>query len=51
MAQQIERNQEATIYIGNLDDRCTESLVWELMLQAGPVGKKEKEERIQEDLH
>ncbi|KAI7890975.1 uncharacterized protein EV154DRAFT_232560 [Mucor mucedo] len=37
MAQQIERNQEATIYIGNLDDRCTESLVWELMLQAGPV--------------
>ncbi len=40
MAQQIERNQEATIYIGNLDDRCTESLVWELMLQAGPVGKK-----------
>jgi splicing factor 3B subunit 4 len=39
MAQQIERNQEATIYIGNLDERCTESLVWELMLQAGPVGK------------
>ena len=38
MAQQIERNQEATIYIGNLDERCTESLVWELMLQAGPVG-------------
>ncbi|CEP07024.1 hypothetical protein [Parasitella parasitica] len=37
MAQQIERNQEATIYIGNLDERCTESLVWELMLQAGPV--------------
>lgn len=39
MAQQIERNQEATIYIGNLDERCTESLVWELMLQAGPVGE------------
>lgn len=39
MAQQIERNQEATIYIGNLDERCSESLVWELMLQAGPVGK------------
>ncbi|KAI8990767.1 hypothetical protein BDF20DRAFT_840735 [Mycotypha africana] len=37
MAQQIERNQEATIYIGNLDERVTESLVWELMLQAGPV--------------
>ena len=38
MAQHIERNQEATIYIGNLDERCTDSLVWELMLQAGPVG-------------
>ncbi|KAI8083384.1 uncharacterized protein B0P05DRAFT_537090 [Gilbertella persicaria] len=37
MAQQIERNQEATIYIGNLDERCTDTLVWELMLQAGPV--------------
>ncbi|KAI8370519.1 uncharacterized protein BYT42DRAFT_502381 [Radiomyces spectabilis] len=37
MAQQIERNQEATIYVGNLDERCSESLVWELMLQAGPV--------------
>ncbi|KAG2222500.1 hypothetical protein INT45_012814 [Circinella minor] len=37
MAQHIERNQEATVYIGNLDERCTDSLVWELMLQAGPV--------------
>lgn len=36
---QIERNQEATVYIGNLDERCTDTLVWELMLQAGPVGK------------
>ena len=34
-----ERNQEATVYIGNLDERCTEALIWELMLQAGPVGK------------
>jgi splicing factor 3B subunit 4 len=39
MAQQIERNQDATVYVGNLDERCTETLVWELMLQAGPVGK------------
>ncbi|CAG8455798.1 2182_t:CDS:10 [Ambispora leptoticha] len=31
-----ERNQEATVYIGNLDERCTEALIWELMLQAGP---------------
>jgi len=37
MSQPIDRNQEATVYIGNLDERCTETLVWELMLQAGPV--------------
>lgn len=24
---------------GNLDERCTDALVWELMLQAGPVGE------------
>jgi hypothetical protein len=29
---------DATVYIGNLDERVTDSLVWELMLQAGPVG-------------
>ncbi|KLO08070.1 hypothetical protein SCHPADRAFT_835775 [Schizopora paradoxa] len=34
---QDERNQEATVYLGNLDERCTDALVWELMLQAGPV--------------
>ncbi|GAA5871623.1 hypothetical protein JCM8547_007100 [Rhodosporidiobolus lusitaniae] len=32
-----DRNQEATVYIGNLDERATDALVWELMLQAGPV--------------
>ncbi|RGB41165.1 hypothetical protein C1646_732949 [Rhizophagus diaphanus] len=26
-----------SIYIGNLDKRCTEALIWELMLLAGPV--------------
>lgn len=34
---QEDRNQEATVYMGNLDERCTDALVWELMLQAGPV--------------
>ncbi len=24
---------------GNLDERVTDAIVWELMLQAGPVGK------------
>lgn len=39
MAQPIERNQDATVYVGNLDDRCSDTLVWELMAQAGPIGK------------
>lgn len=32
-----ERNQEATIYVGNIDEQVTEPLLWELFLQAGPV--------------
>ncbi|KAK4058875.1 Spliceosome-associated protein 49 [Microbotryomycetes sp. JL221] len=32
-----DRNQDNTVYVGNLDDRVTDALVWELMLQAGPV--------------
>ncbi|KAJ3295700.1 hypothetical protein HDU79_008546 [Rhizoclosmatium sp. JEL0117] len=32
-----ERNQQNTCYVGNLDDQVTEALLWELMLQAGPV--------------
>lgn len=35
----MERNQEASVYVGNLDERVNEGLVWELMLQAGPVGR------------
>jgi len=36
--QQIyERNQEATIYVGNLDPKIDEEIVWEMMVQAGPV--------------
>ncbi|KAI0628733.1 hypothetical protein C8Q77DRAFT_1220609 [Trametes polyzona] len=34
---QDDRNQEATVYLGNLDERCTDALIWELMVQAGPV--------------
>ncbi|KAL8292888.1 hypothetical protein RQP46_000582 [Phenoliferia psychrophenolica] len=37
MNKQEDRNQEATVYMGNLDERCTDALIWELMLQAGPV--------------
>lgn len=32
-----ERNQEATLYVGGLDDQCTEAVLWELFTQAGPV--------------
>ncbi|XP_014213997.1 splicing factor 3B subunit 4 [Copidosoma floridanum] len=32
-----ERNQDATIYVGGLDDKVTESLLWELFVQSGPV--------------
>lgn len=30
---------DATIYVGGLDDKVGEALLWELFLQAGPVGK------------
>ncbi|PKY46184.1 hypothetical protein RhiirA4_543145 [Rhizophagus irregularis] len=36
-----ERDQDATVYINNLDERCTEALIWELMLLAGPIGSCE----------
>ena len=32
-----EQDKEATVYIGNLDERVTDQLVWELMLQAGRI--------------
>ncbi|TYZ67080.1 hypothetical protein PybrP1_003875 [[Pythium] brassicae (nom. inval.)] len=32
-----QRNQDATLYVGNLDDKVSEELLWELMLQAGAV--------------
>jgi splicing factor 3B subunit 4 len=32
-----EQDKEATVYIGNLDERVTDALVWELMLQAGRI--------------
>ncbi len=33
----FERNQEATCYIGNLDPRVNEEILWELFIQCGPV--------------
>jgi splicing factor 3B subunit 4 len=37
MATIQERNQDATVYVGDLDPQVNEALLWELMLQAGPV--------------
>ena len=34
-----QRNQEATLYVGNLDERVTEALLWELFAQVGVVEK------------
>ncbi|KAL8591686.1 Splicing factor 3B subunit 4 [Nucella lapillus] len=32
-----ERNQDATVYVGGLDEKVSEAILWELFLQAGPV--------------
>uniref|UniRef100_A0A915Q1C2 Splicing factor 3B subunit 4 n=2 Tax=Bilateria TaxID=33213 RepID=A0A915Q1C2_9BILA len=33
----LERNQDATIYVGGLDEKVTDAILWELFVQAGPV--------------
>ena len=47
-----DRNQDATCYVGNIDIQATEELVWELFVQAGPVGtfsaKKESGAKMSE---
>jgi splicing factor 3B subunit 4 len=35
--QRREQDKDATVYVGNLDERVTDALVWELMLQAGRI--------------
>lgn len=32
-----DRNAEATVHIAHLDEKVTDALLWELMVQAGPV--------------
>lgn len=36
-ARHWEQDKEATVYIGNIDERVTDQLIWELMLQAGRI--------------
>jgi splicing factor 3B subunit 4 len=33
----IERNQDATVYVGNLDGKVDEEILWELFVQCGPL--------------
>lgn len=33
---------DATIYVGGLDDKVTDTLLWELFVQAGSVGRYSK---------
>lgn len=33
----FERNQEATVYVGNIDQKVNEEILWELFVQCGPV--------------
>ena len=37
ISQLFERNQEATVYCGNLDNKVDEELLWELFIQCAPV--------------
>lgn len=37
MTLHLARNQEATVWVGGLDGEVNEELLWELMLQAGPL--------------
>ena len=37
--QHIHVFADATVYVGSLDDKVSEAILWELFLQAGPVGK------------
>ena len=33
MAVPLERNQDATLYVGGLDEKVNEAILWELMVQ------------------
>ncbi len=32
-----DQDKESTLYVGNLDERVTDKIIWELMTQGGPV--------------
>lgn len=37
---------DATCYVGNLDDRVTDALLWELFVQAGPLGTPDERDIV-----
>lgn len=37
---------DATIYVGGLDEKVSDTLMWELFVQAGPVGKVEQQKQF-----
>ena len=39
---------DATVYVGGLDDKVSEAILWELFLQAGPVGKQAMQSCVHE---
>lgn len=39
---------EATCYVGNLDDRVADEILYELFLQAGPIGTYMKFRELKE---
>ena len=43
-----QRNQDATVYCGNLDENVNDELLWELMIQVGATGciAAESRERV-----
>ena len=47
MAAVAERNQDATVYVGGLDDKVTEHLLAELFIQVKP---EKKVQQIQKNL-
>ena len=38
-----DRNADATCYVGNLEPQVSEEVLWEIFVQAGPVGERERE--------
>jgi len=33
-----EKNINATLFIGNIDQKVNEEILWELFIQTGPIG-------------